>query len=80
MPYTGVLPEDLQAQVDFEAALNAPKNEHQLAMQRNNAKLEALRMAKDIAMENHRTAPAGTVLTATDILAIAADLEAFTAS
>ena len=67
-----------QSNLEYQAALDAHRNTHQLLMQANTAKLEALRMARDIAMENHRTAPAGTLLAVTDILAIAADLEAFT--
>ena len=69
-----------QSNLEYQAALDDHRNAHQVLMQSKNAKMEALRMARDIAMENHRTAPAGTVLAVTDILAIAADLEAFTAS
>ena len=74
------LPAQLQEQVDFQTEIEAVRGANQAATQKKTIKLEALRMAKEIAMENHRNAPAGTVLSATDIVAIAADLEAFTAS
>ena len=74
------LPTQLQEQVDFQTEIEAVRGVNQAAAQKKNIKLEALRMAKEIAMENHRSAPAGTVLSATDIVAMAADLEAFTAS
>lgn len=74
------LPTQLQEQVDFQTEIEAVRGANQAATQKKTIKLEALRMAKEIAMENHRSAPAGTVLSATDIVAIAADLEAFTAS
>lgn len=74
------LPTQLQEQVDFQTEIEAVRGANQAAAQKKNIKLEALRMAKEIAMENHRSAPAGTVLSATDIVAMAADLEAFTAS
>ena len=67
-----------QNNLEYQTAIDQVRNQHQLLMQSKSAKLEALRMARDIAMENHRTAPAGTLLAVTDILAIAADLEAFT--
>lgn len=69
-----------QSNLEYQTAVDQVRNQHQLLMQAKTAKLEALRMARDIAMENHRTATAGTVLAATDILAIAAELETFTAS
>ena len=67
-----------QNNLEYQTAIDQVRNQHQLLMQSKSAKLEVLRMARDIAMENHRTAPAGTLLAVTDILAIAADLEAFT--
>ena len=72
------LPTELQSQVDYQAALEDIRSATQTRVQNKNIKLETLRMAKEVAMENHRNAPAGTVLTTTDILSIATDLESFT--
>ncbi len=80
MPFPVQLPEEMQAQLDYQLAMDESRTNQQLAIQARTAKLDALRMAKDIVMENHRTAPSGTAITAGDITSIAADLEAFTAS
>ena len=69
---------DISAQLQSQADIETQRQQHQLTLNEKNAKLEALRMAKEIAMENHRAAPAGTVLSATDIVALASELEAFT--
>jgi len=71
------LPLEMQATVDMQAAFDAKRNEHQLKVTAKNAKLEALRMAKELVMENHRSVPAGTAIAAGDITSMAAELEAF---
>jgi hemolysin activation/secretion protein len=72
------LPTQMQEQLEYQLAITSAQNEQQTKIQSKTVKLEALRMAKEIAMENHRAAPAGTVLSATDIVALASELEAFT--
>ena len=74
------LPEELQNQVDYQTQIENNRAAHMVAAEAKRAKLEALRMAKDIVMENHRVASAGTVIEATDITAMAATLEAFVGS
>ena len=72
------LPTQMQEQLEYQLAITSAQNEQQTKIQSKTVKLEALRMAKDIAMENHRAAQAGTVLSATDIVTLASELEAFT--
>tara|TARA_R110002072_G_scaffold54232_4_gene142393 strand:+ start:472 stop:702 length:231 start_codon:yes stop_codon:yes gene_type:complete len=71
------LPEELQNQVDYHTTIDNNRMANQAAADSKRAKLETLRMAKDIVMENHKTAAAGTVIGATDITAMATTLEAF---
>tara|TARA_R110000803_G_scaffold44298_1_gene93767 strand:+ start:2219 stop:2449 length:231 start_codon:yes stop_codon:yes gene_type:complete len=71
------LPEELQNQVDYQTQIDNNRMANQNASDAKRAKLEALRMAKDIVMENHKTAAAGSVVGATDITAMATTLEAF---
>jgi hypothetical protein len=80
MSFPVLLPEEMQAQLDFQIAMDDSRHQKQIELQSKTAKLEALRMAKDIAMENHRTSPSGTAIAATDIIAIAAELQSFTNS
>ena len=68
---------DINAQLEAQAAFDAKRNEHQLKVAAKNAKLEALRMAKELVMENHRSVMAGTAIAAGDITSMAAELEAF---
>ena len=68
---------DINTQLEAQAAFDAKRNEHQLKVAAKNAKLEALRMAKDLVMENHRSVPVGTAITAGNITSMAAELEAF---
>jgi len=64
--------------LEYQTAVDDHRNAHQLLMQAKTAKMEALRMAKDLVMENHRKAPADSApLTATDITQTAAEIEAF---
>jgi len=71
------LPEELQNQVDYQTQIENNRAENQAASEAKRAKLETLRMAKDIVMENHKVASAGTAIGATDITAMAALLETF---
>ena len=68
---------DLTSQLEAQAAIESKRNEHLLTINVKNAKLEALRMAKEIVMENHRTVPSGTAMTAGSITAVAESLETF---
>ena len=71
------LPEELQNQVDYHTQIESVRASNHANAENKRAKLEALRMAKDIVMENHKVAPAGAVIEATDITAMADSLEAF---
>lgn len=71
------LPEELQNQVDYQTLIENNRAANFAAAEAKRTKLEALRMAKEIVMENHKVASAGTVVTATDITAMAASLESF---
>lgn len=71
------LPEELQNQVDYQTQIENNRASNIAAQEAKRAKLETLRMAKEIVMENHKVASAGTVIGATDITALAATLEAF---
>lgn len=59
---------EMQAQVDMNAAMEANRAATQAAQEAARAKLEAVRMAKDILVENRRTKPAAE---ASDITAAA---------
>ena len=74
------LPIEMQHQIAMQKTIDDNRNSAVAEVDTIRRKQEVLRMAKEIAMENHRTAPASSVMSATDILAIAADLEAFTVS
>ena len=71
------LPEELQNQVDYQTQIENNRAAHLAAADAKRAKLEALRMAKDIIMENNRVAPAGSTVSASDVTTLAASLEAF---
>lgn len=57
-----------QSQIDMNAAMEANRAATQAAQEAARAKLEAVRMAKDILVENRRTKPAAE---ASDITAAA---------
>jgi len=57
-----------QSQVDMQAAIEANRAATQAAQDAARAKLEAVRMAKEILVENRRTKPAAE---ASDITAVA---------
>ena len=59
---------EMQAQVDMQAAIEANRAATQAAQEAARAKLEAVRMAKEILVENRRTKPAAE---ASDITAAA---------
>jgi DNA-binding ferritin-like protein (Dps family) len=44
-----------QAQVDIADAIEATRHQSQMAMQRKQAKLEAVRLAKEVLLENARS-------------------------
>ena len=71
------LPEELQNQVDYQSQIDNNRASNQDASDAKRAKLEVLRMAKEIVMENHKTAAADSVIGATDITTMATTLEAF---
>jgi len=63
-----------QAQVDFEAAMTKARADAQNSTEVTRFKIDAVRMAKEIAVENNKIADAGTEIKIADITAIAADL------
>ena len=63
-----------QSQVDFETALAKARTEAQNATEIIRFKIEAMRMAKEIATENNKIADAGTAIKASDMVAIANEL------
>lgn len=71
------LPIELQQQLEFQRQLEEQRINATSAADVARHKMEALRMAKDIVMENHKVASAGTVIDVADITAIAATFEAF---
>lgn len=71
------LPEELQNQIDYQTQIENNRAANISAQEAKRTKLETLRMAKEIVMENHKVASSGTVIGATDITAMAATLEAF---
>jgi len=71
------LPEELQNQVDYQTQIDNVRSANIAAQEAKRAKLEALRMAKEIVMENHKVSQAGETVAVTDITSMAADLAAF---
>tara|TARA_R110002153_G_scaffold52455_3_gene147062 strand:- start:191 stop:421 length:231 start_codon:yes stop_codon:yes gene_type:complete len=71
------LPLEMQATVDMQNAIENNRADRMASAESKRVKLDTLRMAKDIVMENHKTAAAGSVVGATDITAMATTLEAF---
>lgn len=68
----------LDAQQQFQLDLENTRNAAQAAMQAKQAKLEAVRLAKETLIENARSKPVDTrEVTAADITAFAAALEAY---
>jgi hypothetical protein len=68
----------LDANQQFQMDLETSRQAHQLSLQIKQAKLEAVRMAKETLLENSRSKPADArEVTAADIAAFAATLEAY---
>lgn len=64
-----------QAQVDIQLAVENARNANQVAMQARQAKLEAVRLAKETLIENRRNQPVDArEVTAADITAYATTL------
>ena len=67
----------LDAQQQFQMDMEAARHANQMAMQAKQAKLEAIRLAKETLIENARSKPVDARdVTAADITAFAAALEA----
>ena len=68
----------LDANQQFQMDLEAARHANQMAVQAKQAKLEAVRLAKETLVENARSKPVDTrEVTAADITAFAAALEAY---
>lgn len=64
-----------QSQVDIQLAVDAVRHSNQMAMQAKQAKLEAVRLAKETLIENRRNQPIDArEVTAAEITAYAATL------
>jgi hypothetical protein len=70
---------EMQAQVDMNAAMEEARAATQAAAQAKQVKLEMVRAAKEILVENRRTKAAAdaTDITASAVTALATDLTAF---
>ena len=70
---------ELQAQVDMQNAIEDHRATVQAAQEAKRAKLEMIRMAKEVLVENRRTQTVAdaTDITATAITALATDLTTF---
>ena len=68
-----------QAQVDQQNAIEDNRSANQAAQEAKRAKLETLRMAKEILVENRRTQAAAEAadITASQVTALAANLDTF---
>ena len=67
----------LDAQQQFQMDMETARHANQMALQAKQAKLEAVRLAKETLIENARNKPVDTRdVTAADITAFAAALEA----
>jgi hypothetical protein len=72
------LTSDQQAQVDISNALEATRHANQMAAQAKQAKLEAVRLAKEVLIENARSkAVDSRDVAAADITAFAGTLVAY---
>ena len=73
------LPPEMQATVDMQNATENNRAANQAASQNKQVKLEMMRMAKEILIENRRTQAAADVtdITASAVTAVATDLTAF---
>jgi len=71
--------EEQQAQLDMQNAVEDNRSANQAAIEAKRAKLETLRMAKEILVENRRTKAAADAvdISATAITSLASDLNTF---
>lgn len=63
-----------QSQVDFETAIAKARADAQNTTEITRFKIEAMRIAKEIATENNKIADAGTAIKASDMVDIANEL------
>ena len=70
------LPIEMQQQIAMQKNMDDNRNASVRQLEEDRAKLETLRMAKEIVMENHRSTPPGTIITAEDVLTITEKLRA----
>ena len=67
--------DEINAQIEMQRANEAARQAHELAMEARRAKLELLRMAKEIVVENARNKPVDEAgVTAAEIAAFAEEL------
>jgi|TARA_R110002126_G_scaffold171977_1_gene320770 hypothetical protein len=73
------LTEEQQSQIDINAAMEANRATTQAAQEAARAKLESVRMAKEILVENRRTTPAAEAsdITSAQVTAMANDLASY---
>ena len=70
-----------QSQMDVANAMEAARYANQMALATTNAKLEAVRLAKEVLLENARSKPADSRdVSAADIAVFAATLVAYIAT
>lgn len=69
--------DEINAQIEMQRANEEARKAHELAMEARRAKLELLRMAKEIVVENARNKPVDEAgVTAAEIVAFAEELAA----
>ena len=70
---------EMQAQVDMQSAIEDNRAANQATVEEKRTKLETVRMAKEILVENRRTQAAAdaTDITASAVTALATDLNTF---
>jgi len=70
---------EMQAQVDMQNAIEDNRSTNQSAQEAKRAKLDTLRMAKEILVENRRTQAAAdaTDITASAVTTLAGELDTF---
>jgi len=68
---------DQENAVEMEVAQSAHRLEHEVNTQKRNIKLDCIRMAKEVLLENRRDQPSGSrEVTSDDIIAFATAIEA----
>ena len=66
-----------EAQIAFEKAMETARAESRAAERAKDQKLEAIRIAQNIVLENSRNAVSDTPITASDLTAIATELTSY---